>query len=92
MEVTLSESPALRAVHFVNATGLNPVGTVVPVEIGAVRVTLPPGSTCRVARRIAAGDDIAFHQEGNVVQFSLGRLETYEVVALHLHPKTSAGT
>ena len=82
VEVTLARSGAQRIVHFVNATGQQPLRQVVPVNAGITRVRLAAGERCTGARRLRAGESLPVDQDGEWVRFDAGTLDAYEVVAL----------
>lgn len=90
VEVTLAESPATDThprqlvVHFVNATGPDPLQEVIPVQTGTTRVHIGAGGHCRRARRLIAGDTIDVTQRGDTAELQAGTVGPYEVVVLEV--------
>ena len=82
VEVTLARNSRQRLVHFVNATGQQPLRQVTPVAAGPTRVRLDPGERCTGARRLRAGDALPVQQDGDWVRFDAGTLDAYEAVVL----------
>jgi hypothetical protein len=82
VEVTLARNGAQRILHFVNATGPEPLPQVIPVRPGATRVRLDAGEKATRARRLVAGGTLPVTQEGCVAGFDVGELGAYEVVLL----------
>lgn len=84
VEVTLARNARQRIVHFVNATGPEPLREVIPVRVGSTRVALESGERCVGARRLVSGGALAVAQVGPVAEFDLGELGAYEVVVLEV--------
>ncbi|HEV2125364.1 MAG TPA: hypothetical protein VGW38_21650, partial [Chloroflexota bacterium] len=82
VEVTLARNGRQRVVHFVNATGSEPLAERIAVTPGETCVQLDPGERCTGAWRLLAGVAIPVMQEGQVVRFTLAELGAYEVVVL----------
>jgi hypothetical protein len=87
VEVTLGRTSRGLVVHYVNATGTVPLQRPVPVDAGVTRVWLGEGERCSAARRVIGDTPVAVEQDGREVRFDVGRLESYEAVALDLAPQ-----
>jgi hypothetical protein len=71
VEICLLEKGADRIVHYVNATGSEPLCEVTPVESGLTTVRLPRGRICDSVST-AEGRAISFKQDGIEVRFNAG--------------------
>jgi hypothetical protein len=86
VEVTLSrlDQPRRYFVHFVNATGPEPLQDLIPVGSGMTRVRLDPGERCSGVRHVLNGAELSFTTDGDVVSFEAGQLAAYDLVAIEV--------
>ncbi len=82
VEVTLTRRGEDRIVHFVNATGLEPLRDVIPLEIGTTMIALAPHERCTSVQCLRQSRVLPFTRTSDGVSFQLGHLDDYEIVVL----------
>lgn len=78
--IAISEKPGHRFIHFVNTTGRAPLDEVAPLDNLAVSVEA--AGRVQVVRTLLGAKPIEFRQTAGSLQFTLPRLEAYEVAVI----------
>jgi hypothetical protein len=86
IEMLSWETPAGYAVHLLNYTNPNThrgwMQSIYPLGPQTVTMKLPPGVRVKSVDLLQAGRSVAFSLEGRVLQFTIPRIEDYQVAAI----------
>ena len=88
VEMFAWETPAGYAVHLLNYTNPNAhhgwMQSTYPLGPQAVRMELPQGVRVKSIKLLRAGKSLDFAMENRLLQFTIPRLDDYEVAAISI--------